>query len=165
MQTEIAVRDIEPPDYPDWLRMWRAYCAFYETDVSAAVTASTWHRIIARDAGVYGLLAVGAATGEPLGFANYVVHPFTWSERPACYLEDLFVRAERRGGGVGRTLIDALVARGGRSGWARVYWMTRESNAAARRLYDRFGAADDFVRYVVALDAPAGGSCAIGRSR
>jgi hypothetical protein len=34
-------------------------------------------------------------------------------------------------------------------GWARLYWMTREDNTAARRLYDRHASADGFVRYVV----------------
>lgn len=155
MVAGIVVRDIEPADHPAWLDMWRAYCAFYETDVPDAVSAATWRRMLAREAGMCGLFAVRPATGEPLGFANYVVHPFTWSERPACYLEDLFVRAGRRGEGAGRALIDALVARGGRSGWARLYWMTRGSNAAARRLYDGFGAADDFVRYVVTLGVPS----------
>ena len=34
-------------------------------------------------------------------------------------------------------------------GWARLYWMTHRDNAAARKLYDRFCEADEFVRYVV----------------
>ena len=34
-------------------------------------------------------------------------------------------------------------------GWARLYWMTREDNEPARRLYDRYASADDFVRYVI----------------
>ena len=34
-------------------------------------------------------------------------------------------------------------------GWARVYWMTKADNLPARRLYDRFTRADDFVRYVI----------------
>jgi hypothetical protein len=32
-------------------------------------------------------------------------------------------------------------------GWSRLYWHTRAENAAARRLYDSFVEADDFVRY------------------
>ena len=40
-------------------------------------------------------------------------------------------------------------------GWSRLYWMTKRDNEAARRLYDRFTAADDFVRYVVRAAPPA----------
>ena len=36
-------------------------------------------------------------------------------------------------------------------GWARLYWMTKEDNVQARRLYDRFAQADGFVRYVIPL--------------
>jgi len=38
------------------------------------------------------------------------------------------------------------------NGWSRVYWHTRQSNEAARRLYDKFAKADDFVRYRMILD-------------
>ena len=34
-------------------------------------------------------------------------------------------------------------------GWARLYWMTREDNERARKLYDQFAQADGFVRYVI----------------
>ena len=36
-------------------------------------------------------------------------------------------------------------------GWSRLYWHTRASNETARRLYDKFVNADDFVRYRMIL--------------
>jgi GNAT superfamily N-acetyltransferase len=134
--------------------MWSAYCAFYEVTIPDSVSQTTWRRLIADDAPISGLVAVSAATGAALGFANYVVHPFTWSERPACYLEDLFVRPDARSSGVGRALIERLVALCKAHQWSRLYWMTRETNEAARRLYDQFGRADDFVRYDIPIEPP-----------
>jgi GNAT superfamily N-acetyltransferase len=93
-----------------------------------------------------------------LGFANYVVHSFTWSERPTCLLEDLYVTPSARGRRVGAELIDHLVAKARSEGWARVYWHTRDTNAAARRLYDRFCPADGFIRYTIALEGPTAAS-------
>jgi GNAT superfamily N-acetyltransferase len=151
----ITVRRVVGADRPAWLEMWQAYCAFYETSVPQRVTDSTWQRILARDSAIHSILAVRMPGEEALGFANYVVHPFTWSERSACYLEDLFVHPQARGCGVGRALIDDLIARCDRHRWARLYWMTRESNAPARRLYERFAQPDDFVRYTVERDALA----------
>jgi ribosomal protein S18 acetylase RimI-like enzyme len=55
------------------------------------------------------------------------------------------------GKGVGKALIDRLVTMGKSNGWSRVYWMTRDNNATARRLYDQYGKADDFVRYMVKI--------------
>ncbi|MFP3617112.1 GNAT family N-acetyltransferase, partial [Paraburkholderia sp. SIMBA_050] len=52
--------------------------------------------------------------------------------------------------GVGRRLIEDLVALGRARGWSRLYWHTRRDNPA-RKLYDTFVQADDFVRYQLAL--------------
>jgi len=147
-----TIRAISATDHAVWLDMWNAYCAFYDVDIPERVTESTWQRIIANDVPVHALIAVSGSTGAALGFANYVVHPFTWSERPACYLEDLFVYAGVRGSGIGRALLERLIALAEQHQWARIYWLTRENNAVARRLYDRFCQADDFVHYVVTLD-------------
>lgn len=54
-----------------------------------------------------------------------------------------------RGRGIGGALVDWLRNAMRAEGWARLYWMTREGNTAARRLYDRYASADDFVRYVI----------------
>jgi GNAT superfamily N-acetyltransferase len=76
-----------------------------------------------------------------------VIHPGSWTLQPICYLEDLFVDPQARGRGIGRALIDDLVALARARGWSRLYWHTKASNETARRLYDRYVAADDFVRY------------------
>jgi GNAT superfamily N-acetyltransferase len=56
-----------------------------------------------------------------------------------------------RGRGLGRALIEDLIALGRARGWSRLYWHTRQGNATARRVYDRFVKADDFVRYKMLL--------------
>ncbi len=104
---------------------------------------------------MHGTLAFDRTTGEILGFAHVVVHPFTWSALAACYLEDLFVTPTARGRGAGRALIEELTARAETAGWGRLYWMTRERNVVARKLYDSLAERDDFVRYTIAFgDAP-----------
>ena len=50
----------------------------------------------------------------------------------------------------GKALIDALIAEGKREGWSKLYWVTRENNPA-RKLYDKYGKADDYVRYRLSL--------------
>jgi GNAT superfamily N-acetyltransferase len=90
--------------------------------------------------------------GNVAGFTVSIIHQGSWTLDPICYLEDLFVAPEARGHGIGRALIADLLARTKERGWSRLYWHTRESNAAARRVYDEFAAADDFVRYRLTLD-------------
>jgi GNAT superfamily N-acetyltransferase len=145
----VTIREITPEDEAAWRELWAGYLAFYETSLPDAVTDATWQRIIGDDPTFQAIVA--ERDGEVIGFANTVLHDFTWSDRPAGLLHDLFVRPEVRGGGVGRALIDHVIAQGRREGWSRVYWLTKEDNVTARRLYDTYAPADGFVRYRVAL--------------
>ncbi|HTW83629.1 MAG TPA: GNAT family N-acetyltransferase [Candidatus Sulfotelmatobacter sp.] len=150
MNAKLTIRAAEPQDEAAWRALWAGYCAFYEVTVSERVTGATWARILDPASGVAALVAL-AGDGRIVGFANYVVHPYTWGTQVIGYLEDLFVAPDARGRGAGKALIDGLIVLGERAGWDRVYWHTRENNAAARRVYDGFAAADDFVRYVVPI--------------
>jgi ribosomal protein S18 acetylase RimI-like enzyme len=52
---------------------------------------------------------------------------------------------------VGRALVQDLIDLGRARGWARLYWHTQANNERARRLYDKFVEADNFVRYRLTL--------------
>lgn len=91
--------------------------------------------------------------GTITGFTVCVLHPGSWTLSPACYLEDLFVDPGVRGQGIGRALIEDLLHTARKRRWSPVYWHTRQSNKAARKLYDKFAEADDFVRYRIFLPA------------
>lgn len=144
-----VVREIRPGDEAVWRELWAAYLAFYKTALPSSVTDATWARIVSADDTFQAIVAEN--DGEVIGFANLVLHDFTWSDRPAGLLHDLFVRPKVRGGGAGRAMIQHVIDQGKREGWNRVYWMTKEDNAVARRLYDTFAPADGFVRYRVGL--------------
>jgi GNAT superfamily N-acetyltransferase len=141
----LLIREPAPEDEPDWRRLWAAYVAFYETVVSEEVTNSTWQRLLEPSGSMFGRVAEWH--GKVAGFTVSVLHQGSWTLHPICYLEDLFVDPNARGIGIGRALIEDLVTRARERGWSRLYWHTRAGNAEARRLYDRFAAADDFVRY------------------
>jgi hypothetical protein len=81
--------------------------------------------------------------------ANYIVHESTSKFAPICCLQDLFVDPGRRSAGVGKKLIDWLVAEMKSKGWSRLYWHTRENNYRARSLYDKYTPDTGFVRYVI----------------
>lgn len=149
--SDIVIRPLSATDRLSWREMWAGYCDFYQTTVPADVTESLWRKLAGDSEQVKGLIAIQADDGQALGFANYVLNPHTWSDQTLCYLEDLFVKPEARGRGVGHALITRLIELGKATGWRRVYWHTNVDNAAARRLYDQFGPADPYVRYTVTL--------------
>jgi GNAT superfamily N-acetyltransferase len=141
----LLIRNPRPDDGAAWRRLWAGYVAFYDADVPDAVTAGTWARLLDPNSGMIGRLA--EFNGAVVGFTVSVIHPGSWTLQPVCYLEDLFVDPQARGHGIGRALIDDLVALARDRGWSRLYWHTKTSNKTARRLYDRYVEADDFVRY------------------
>jgi ribosomal protein S18 acetylase RimI-like enzyme len=64
-----------------------------------------------------------------------------------CYLQDLYVSEAIRSRGVGRALIAAVVDAAREAGATRVFWNTQETNAVARRLYDKVGERTGFIQY------------------
>jgi GNAT superfamily N-acetyltransferase len=144
-----VIRNPVPEDEGAWRRLWADYCAFYETEVPEAVTAATWARMLTPGSPLFGRIAEWQ--GDVAGFTISVLHEGSWTLQPICYLEDLFVAPEARGHGIGRALIEDVISLARDKGWSRVYWHTRRSNEAARRLYDTLAEADDFVRYRIFL--------------
>lgn len=143
--TRLAIRDATATDETAWRRLWAAYCGFYNATVPAEATATTWQRMLDPESPIFGRLA--EQNGAILGFSVSVLHLGTWTPAPICYLEDLFVDPEARGGGIGRALVEDLLHLAAARGWSRLYWHTESGNARARRIYDRFAPADGFVRY------------------
>lgn len=139
------VRVLTATDYLGWRSLWDGYLAFYGVEIPEEVTAKTFARLTAEGAGMQGLLAV--EDGQAVGFAHLILHLCTWDIRPSCYLEDLFVVASKRGCGIGRALLDRVVSFASDASIGRLSWHTAADNVQARRLYDRYVAADQFVRY------------------
>ena len=144
----VTIRHAIPADETRWLELWAGYCAFYQVSLGDQVTTRTWLRIMDPASQIHCIVACDAA-GRVQGIANYILHDNTWTLTPVCYLEDLFVDPVVRGRQFGKALIDWLVAQAKAQGWSRLYWMTREDNATARRLYDRYTPRDQFIRYLL----------------
>jgi len=147
MQARMEIRTAQAFDEAHWRQLWRGYADFYEADLPEAVTAATWGRTVAPSPAI--LCRVAAEDGRLLGFSHSLLHEGTWVLATICYLEDLYVDPSARGRGVGRALIADLVDMARTQGWSRLYWHTRRGNEAARRVYDGFAKADDFVRYLL----------------
>ena len=78
--------------------------------------------------------------GVPAGYACLYWTFSSVSATDVVLLNDLYVRPERRGGGVGEALIGAAVEVARERGAARVRWFTALDNRRAQRLYERVGA-------------------------
>lgn len=145
----LEIRPVGQADKATWLVLFLAYIEFYESSLAAEQCELTWERLNS-DYNINGLVAV--LDGKVVGIAHYIFRPCTWAVNDYCYLEDLFTDPEVRGQGVGRALINRLKEIATEKGSKRLYWNTKEGNATARRLYDSFVPASDFVQYRIPLD-------------
>ncbi len=140
-----TIRPLVAADKPAWLPLWSGYLAFYQTSIPADVTEATFARLTGPDTDMFGLVA--EQNGRIAGIAHCVVHRSTWAKGNYVYLNDLFVAPDVRGSGAGRALIEAIYKRADEIGAERVYWLTHESNATARKLYDSLAVNDGFLEY------------------
>ncbi|MFG2103497.1 GNAT family N-acetyltransferase [Micromonospora echinaurantiaca] len=83
---------------------------------------------------------VATIDGEPVGFALFYPTYSTVLGRPGIHLEDLYVRPEQRGGGVGRALLAHLAALAVARGCVRLEWWVLRTNDPALRFYRRLRA-------------------------
>jgi GNAT superfamily N-acetyltransferase len=77
---------------------------------------------------------------SPVGFAVYFYNFSTWLGRPGLYLEDLFVKPEKRGKGYGRALLVELAKIARDLGCGRMEWAVLDWNEPAIKFYRTLGA-------------------------
>jgi GNAT superfamily N-acetyltransferase len=139
MSEDIRIRPASPADVPLVLALIRELAEYEhlthevvatEADLQAALFAAR------PDAEVVIASLAGVAVGFALFFPNFS----TFLGKPGIYLEDLYVRPQARGHGVGRRLLAWLahttVARGG----GRLDWAVLDWNAPSIAFYRSVGA-------------------------
>lgn len=145
MPDAIVIRPLRPDERAGWEPLWTAYLDFYRTAVPKEVYDATWARL--HDPGEPMALLGGYVDGKLHGIVHYLYHRSCWTVGDYCYLQDLFVAEEARGQGLGRALIEAVYREAKAAGASRVHWLTHETNATARTLYDTLADRPGFIQY------------------
>ncbi|MBG9887128.1 GNAT family acetyltransferase [Bacillus toyonensis] len=145
-----SIAPVTAADHDEWLPLWNAYLAFYETSLDAETSAVTFERLVNPESPIHGAIARDD-DGTAVGIVHWLTHPATWTKTDYCYLEDLYVSAEQRGSGIGKALIEHVRDWAEKNGSAKVYWLTAESNETARALYDRVSTRTGMIHYQIKL--------------
>lgn len=143
----IRVTKLTAADRAAWEELFRGYIAFYERDEPPEMYERAWREF---EAGTR-LHALGAfLDGQLVVITHFRRHPSPPGS-DVCFLQDLFTAPQARGQGAATALIGAVTDWAKSQGCGRVYWSTGESNATARRLYDKVAANRGFIRYQIEL--------------
>jgi ribosomal protein S18 acetylase RimI-like enzyme len=95
--------------------------------------------VLLRDADTEFLLASPDDDAPPAGVCQLRYRLSVWTGAPDCWLEDLFVRADARGRGLGRSLVEAAVEQARERGCLRIELDVNEENREALALYRSAG--------------------------
>jgi GNAT superfamily N-acetyltransferase len=141
----VAIGPVPADERADWEPLWKGYQPFYKVVISDETTAVTWARLHDPAEPMH---VLGAYVGGKLcGIVHYLFHRSCWTIGDYCYLQDLFVAEDARNLGLGRALIEAVEERARAADASRVYWLTHETNAGARALYDQLAERPGFIQY------------------
>jgi GNAT superfamily N-acetyltransferase len=142
---DIEIRPVGAAERASWEPLWKGYLDFYKTAVPPEVYDTTWRRL--QDSGEPMFLLGAYVDGRLTGIVHYLYHRSCWTVGDYCYLQDLFVAEESRKLGLGRALIEAVYKVAKQDGASRVHWLTHETNATARALYDTLADRPGFIQY------------------
>lgn len=135
----IEVRPATPADVPAIMDLIRALADYEQLA----------HEVVGDEAQLHGHLfgpqpaahvLIGLVEGQVAGFALYFTSFSTFLTRPGIYLEDLFVRPEARGAGLGKALLVALAKLCVQRGYGRLEWSVLDWNEPAIQFYRAMGA-------------------------
>jgi GNAT superfamily N-acetyltransferase len=145
-----TVRHIAIQDKASWQELYIAYLKFYESEPVESSTELLWNRLTKGEPEIQGLVAV--SNGEVVGIAHFHYQLSTWSDTSHCYLEDLYVAESARGKGVATALIKQVEDLAIQKKCSELFWITKESNSTARKLYEKVATRSEFVRYEKKLE-------------
>jgi GNAT superfamily N-acetyltransferase len=148
-----VIATVTEADLPELLPLMRGYCDFYEVDPSDDALLAMASELIADPHKEGVQLIARDDSGRAVGFATVF---WTWSTLSAsriAVMNDIFVDASARGGGVADALIGACAERAREHGATSLDWTTAHDNERAQKVYDRVGAQRDarWLDYSLAL--------------
>jgi GNAT superfamily N-acetyltransferase len=134
-----VIRDLAPADVPAVVGLVRELAEYEREPASCHLTAEQLTAALFGPApALFGHVAEvdGAVVGCALWFLNFS----TWRGVHGIYLEDLYVRPEHRGAGLGRALLARLATVCRERGYARLEWSVLDWNEPSIAFYRSLGA-------------------------
>ena len=139
------IRPAIPADIPEMLAFIRELAEYEREPASAVATAEDLLRDGFREPKRFHSLIAEWRESEtvrpqPVGFALYFYNYSTWRGHAGIYIEDVFVRPEFRGKGIGKALLTRVAQIAVQEGSPRLEWSVLDWNTPAIDFYRSLGA-------------------------
>ena len=138
------IRSIAPADVPAVTQMVYDLAEYERLREECHLTQEQLHAaLFGPQPALFGLVATqnaGDTEHGIVGYALYFLNFSTWEGVHGIYLEDLYVRPDQRGSGLGKALLVALAGIAAEGGFARVEWSVLDWNTPSIDFYRTLGA-------------------------
>jgi GNAT superfamily N-acetyltransferase len=139
MQIDERIRRARPDDVPAIVELVYALAEYEREPAACRLTASQLETALFGPTPAV-FCHVAEAGDEIAGCALWFLNFSTWRGVHGIYLEDLFVRPEQRGSGLGKALLTALAQECVQHGYERLEWSVLDWNTPAIEFYEALGA-------------------------
>jgi GNAT superfamily N-acetyltransferase len=136
----IEIRPATEADVGTVLELIRELASYEKAPEQVVGDAETLRRTLFEQRVAEALLIEDAGCGEAIGYAIFYPTFSSWECRSGIWLEDVYVKPERRRGGIGRAVMEHLAALAVERGHVRFEWCALDWNQPALNFYDGLGA-------------------------
>jgi GNAT superfamily N-acetyltransferase len=153
-RAKIDIRMARETDIPLILQFIQSLAEYERLRESCVATEEQLHATLFGDKPGAEVI-IASIDDEPMGFALFFHNYSTFLAQRGLYLEDLFVKPEARGHGVGYALLSALARIAIERDCGRLEWAVLDWNQLAIDFYKRIGARplDDWTVFRMTGDA------------
>ncbi len=147
-QRSFSIRPARPDDATAIANLVYELAVYEKLEQFAMATPDDFQRHLF-GARPYAEAIMAEVDGKPVGFALFF-HTFsTFRGQPGLYLEDIYVKPEHRGRGIGKTLLATIAKLALDRGLGRLEWAVLNWNSPAIGFYQGLGAEplDDWTTY------------------
>ncbi len=135
------IRRATPADVPALVELVYDLAEYEKARHECALTAEQLHAaLFGPNPALFAHVAQRDPDGEVLGGAIWFLNYSTWTGTHGIYLEDLYVKPEARGLGLGKALLAELAREAVARGYQRVDWSVLDWNTPSIDFYKALGA-------------------------
>lgn len=136
---KIEIKNAEPDDFKDVHSLIIEFATFIKTPEKVQITPEQ----MVKDQFLFNCV-IATSGKETIGFATYFFSYYSWTGK-AIYLDDLYVKKDYRGNGVGGMLFDKIMEIGKKENCYKMKWQVSNWNNKAQEFYKSKGAIIDDV--------------------
>ena len=135
----LEIRSATESDVPLILQFIRDLAVYEKLEHKVIATEETVRRTLFGSPR-FAEVVFAVVDGKEVGFALFFHNYSTFLGQPGIYLEDLFVKPESRGRGIGKALLGHLAKLAKERGCGRVEWAVLDWNTPSINFYKSIGA-------------------------